>query len=310
MKFTTAALLLATSQANAMPADAKKDVLHVVEGVLMGALDAEFPDLEHCIQDGEKFYHDVENAYKHLKSKNVKQVIEGLKDIGDGLMTIKKAMSDCKGIKKDWAKLEEMAAVYSNPESAVVHIGKDLVIHGHSIYKELKESIKDYEKSPRDYYGFGFNVGKAAAKILVGEEGQLAVSHYRREKLLLVLQGILKSFGGHFSLEELGQCLKDEGEALVILDKTVQEFEKAWETKDLKELIGGVMGLVGFAQQFAKGLPECQAIDKSAFDYAQFVDTVDIAVNPFKHFQLSENDLQMHGHSVLPDAHNGLHAYK
>lgn len=78
----------------------------------------------------------------------------------------------------------------------------------------------------------------------------------------------------------------------------------------MKELIGGVMGLVGFAQQFAKGLPECEAIDTSAFDYPQFVDTVDIAVNPFKHFKLSENDLQMHGQSVLPDVHNGLHAYK
>lgn len=94
-----------------------------------------------------------------------------------------------------------MAAVYSNPESAVVHIGKDLVIHGHSIYKELKTSIKDYDKNPRDYYGFGFNIGKAAAKILVGEEGELAVAHHRRENLLLVLQGILKSFGGHFNLE-------------------------------------------------------------------------------------------------------------
>lgn len=138
-------------------------------------------------------------------------MIEGLKDIGDGLMTIKKALSDCKDIEKDWAKLEEMAAVYSNPESAVVHIGKDLVIHGHSIYKELKESIKDYEKSPKDYYGFGFNIGKAAAKILVGEEGELAVAHYRERNLALVLQGILKSFGGNFDLEKLGTCLKDEG---------------------------------------------------------------------------------------------------
>jgi transposase len=72
MKFTAAALLLASStQAKGMPQDTKMDVVHVVEGVLMGALDAEFPDIEHCIQDGERVITDVEHAYKHLKSKNV-----------------------------------------------------------------------------------------------------------------------------------------------------------------------------------------------------------------------------------------------
>jgi hypothetical protein len=75
-------------------------------------------------------------------------------------------------------------------------------------------------------------------------------------------------------------------------------------------LIGGVIGLVGFVQQFSKGLPECEAIDTATFDYAQFQDTVDIAANPFKHFQVSEEDLQMHGSSVLQDVHNGVFAYK
>jgi hypothetical protein len=202
------------------------DVVHVVEGVLMGALDAEFQDIEHCIQDGEKVIVDVEHAYKHLKSKDIKNVIAGLKDIGDGLMAIKKAMTDCKDIQKDWKKLEEMAAVFSNPDSAAVHIGKDLVVHGHDIYKEIKAALKAYEKSPqKDYYGFGFNVGKAAAQILVGEETELEFQH---RNLALILQGILKNFGGHFNLEQLGQCLKDEGEALVILEKTVQAFETAW----------------------------------------------------------------------------------
>jgi len=77
----------------------------------------------------------------------------------------------------------------------------------------------------------------------------------------------------------------------VILDKTVKAFEKAYANQDLKEMIGGVMGLVGFVQQFKDGLRQCEAIDVSTFDYAQFVDTIDIAQNPFKHLQMSENDL-------------------
>merc|ERR1719223_736627 len=171
MKYTAAALLLATTVYGAdMPQDTKMDVVHVIEGVLMGALDAEFKDIEHCIQDGEAVITDAENAYKHLASKNAKEVIEGLKDIGMALAEIKKAMTDCKDIEKDWAKLGEMAAEFSNPETAVVHIGNDLLLHGKDIFNEVKESINAWEKDPIDYYNFGFNIGKAAAQVLIGAE--------------------------------------------------------------------------------------------------------------------------------------------
>lgn len=311
MKFTAAALLLATStQAKAMPKDTLTDVTHVFEGVLMGALDAEFQDIEHCIVDGEHVVTDVENAYQHLKSKDVQNVIEGLKDVGDALMQIKKMMSDCKDIKQDFTKLAEMAAIFSNPESAAVHIGKDLIVHGVDIYHEVKASISAYEKNPRDYYDFGFNIGKAAAQIILGQEDEYAVTDVNVRNEALVLKGLLKPFGGHFSLDKLGTCLKEEGQALVVLDAAVKSFEKAWETKSLQELIGGIMALVGFVQQFSKGLPDCEAIDTTTFDYAQFQDTVDIAAHPFAHFELKENDLHMHGKSVLQNVHNGVYAYK
>lgn len=51
------------------------------------------------------------------------------------------------------------------------------------------------------------------------------------------------------------------------------------------------MALVGFVQQFSKGLPECEAIDTNSFDYVQFKDTIDVAANPFKHFKMTETDL-------------------
>merc|ERR1711988_1390081 len=85
-------------------------------------------------------------------------------------MEIKKAMTDCKDIGQDWTKLATMAAEFSNPETAVVHIGKDLILHGKDIYNEVKASIDAWDKDPRDYYNFGFNIGKAAAQVLIGAE--------------------------------------------------------------------------------------------------------------------------------------------
>ena len=181
MKFTAAALLFAATQAEeftqvAQPVQTDdndmKDFVHVVEGVLMGALDAEFGDIEHCIEDGEAVITDVKNAYTHLAAKNAKDVIEGLKDMGEALFEIKKAMSDCKGIVTDFTKLGKMAAEFSNPVTAVVHIGEDLLIHGVDIYHEVHGAINAWEKDPRDYYNFGFNMGKAAAQILLGKEAE------------------------------------------------------------------------------------------------------------------------------------------
>jgi len=54
----------------------------------------------------------------------------------------------------------------------------------------------------------------------------------------------------------------------------------------------------------------CEAIDTTTFEYGQLKDTIDIIANPVSHFQILENDVQMHGYSVLQDVHNGVHAYK
>lgn len=286
------------------------EAIQVMEGVLFGALDAEFKDIEHCIEDGEDIIKDVELAWSDFKAKDVKHVVDGLKIVGQALVKVKDAVSDCKGIEGDFAKLAEMAAVFSNPESAVIHIGKDIVIHGISIWHEVSAAVHAIDSNPRQYYDFGFNIGKAAAQVFIGEEGQLAYMHVKQRKVSQVLQGVMSAYGGQFSLENLLFCIYDEDQALLMLDASVQAFESAWEKKDISDVIGGVIGLVGFVQQFKTGLPVCEAIDTSSFDFKQFSDTVDIAAHPMQHFELLEDDIKMHGKSIMEDVKKGVTAYK
>ena len=163
MKLTAAALLLAAStNAKQQPlGTTTADAAKVMEGLLMGAIDAEFQSLEHCILDGEAIIKDVIAATNDFKTKDVKKIVEGLKYVGDAIKQTQSAVKDCKGVEGDFEKLTKMAAYFSNPESIVIHIGKDLVIHGHDIYKEIKGAISAYDK--HDYYNFGFEIGKAAA---------------------------------------------------------------------------------------------------------------------------------------------------
>jgi len=95
--------------------DTIKDVLEVIGGVVKGAIDAEFSDLDKCIDDGEDIIKDVESAVKHFKSKNIAEIIAGLKDVGDVLTKVEDALISCKAVEKDWKKLTEMAAYFSSP---------------------------------------------------------------------------------------------------------------------------------------------------------------------------------------------------
>ena len=73
-----------------------------------------------------------------------------------------------------------MAEVISSPKSFVYHVGKDLLINGQEIYGEINTAVTDYDK--QDWEGFGFNVGKAAAKTILGQPNGDCRSSYKDQK--------------------------------------------------------------------------------------------------------------------------------
>ena len=57
-------------------------------------------------------------------------------------------------------------------------------------------------------------------------------------------------------------------------------------------------------------MPVCEAIDTSKMDFQKFSQTVDIAANPTKHFEVLEDDIKMHGKSIMQDIKDAVGAYK
>lgn len=171
------ALLLANASATSLLANTSVTSLHVneaaaiqiVKGVLEGAVQAEgFSDIGDCIKDDKVILEDAEVIIKDLEDLSAQSIITGVRDIGVLLEAALKAISMCKGVVGDFEKLAEMTAVLSNPASFTYHVGKDLIINGRSIYKEVNTAVADYKKE--DYEGFGFNLGEAASKTLLGAE--------------------------------------------------------------------------------------------------------------------------------------------
>jgi len=159
----------------------KMDIImveQIVTGILKGAVNAEgFNDIATCMNDFGVVLGDAENAVKDFKAGGASNVIEGLKQVGDLLKYVKVGMTDCSNTKADWARLETLAAAISSPSSFVYHVGHDLIINGQEIFTDIATAVDDYESQKWEL--FGENVGKAAAKTILGAnlEGDCRSSH-------------------------------------------------------------------------------------------------------------------------------------
>lgn len=64
-----------------------------------------------------------------------------------------------------------MIAEMANPSQYAFHIGKDLLINGRNIYKEISTAVDDWQN--QEYYDFGFQCGEALYQLFVGVEYEM-----------------------------------------------------------------------------------------------------------------------------------------
>ena len=237
-----------------------------------------------------------------------------MKELADLLKTVKTGMSDCSHLTADWGKLEKMVKVFSSPTSFAYHVGKDLTVNGKDIFSEVKAAVADYEGAK--WEAFGEQVGMAAAKTILGEEEPVALEPVAvmpgssSVKTAEMLRGVIEAYGGHFSLDALLACVHDEDQALLILDSAFQEFQAAVAQKSVSDLIGGVIATVAGLQQLKAGLPACEQIDTTSWDYNGFSSTFEMMQNPVAFFKPVAEDVLIHGLPILVETEQAVHAYE
>lgn len=277
MKFST--LMLASGAAASKVELDRIKLEEIVGGILKGALHAEgFDDINSCIADAETVFSDAEIAVTDFKAGGATNVIKGLQEIGQILQVVQSGMKDCSNIKADWEKLEGMVKAFSNPTSFAYHVGKDLLVNGRDIYSEINTAITDYQGEK--WGSFGYEVGEAAAKVIIGQEAAVPVGNPNAVKVATILQGVIEAFGGHFSLDALLECIKEEDQAMMILDAAFHELQSAGKDHSVQELIGGVIAAVMGVKQVQAGLPVCKSIDTQSWNFDQFTKIQDIVAHP------------------------------
>ena len=164
-----------------------------------------------------------------------------------------------------------MAAIFDSPTSFAYHVGKDILVNGVQIFQEIETAVADYKS--QKWEDFGYTVGEATAKTLLGSGEQIAQIE-KKTMVAETFRGILEAYGGSFNIEALLVCISDEDQAALMLDVAYQALETAIKTKDYSNLIGSVIGVIGAVQEFKKGLPACEAIDTTTFNYKGLDDSM------------------------------------
>ena len=170
MKYLAACALLGVASADNLRMDKQQFIL-MTEGFLKGALHAEgFDDIEKCIQDVESAVTDLEIVYTDFKDGGVTKIVDGLVHVADFIKIVKNGLSDCSHIEADWEKLVSMASIFESPATFAYAVGKHLLLDGVEIYGEISTAIHDYES--QDFSDFGFQIGEASAKLILGQTQQ------------------------------------------------------------------------------------------------------------------------------------------
>lgn len=143
------------------------EVAQIIEGILVGALNAEgLSNIENCIKDSRIVFDDVEEAVQDFEKKTAAGSTAGLAKVGDAVMEIKTMMSVCPGVEVDVQKLEKMAKIFKNPKTFAYHVGKDLLVDGVQIYGDINKGVEAYKA--QEYEQFGEDIGDALALLILG----------------------------------------------------------------------------------------------------------------------------------------------
>lgn len=266
-KKTVLALFLSSASAYELkdipnyPQGIPEEAKDVLKGFLKGAIAEEkFDDLGTCVKDGENVFAGIKEAITTFKAGGIVNMIKAIKELGAVMGEAKHAIEDCeKAETTDLKRLEEMAALFKHPKDLVIEVMKNFQLYEQDILMELMTAVADFQS--QRFYDLGYQVGEAGATVLMGEPAQKTIRATR------FIQGVSKSFGAHFNLEEALICISDEDQAVLAFDMAFQLLQKAIKDKKIKEAIPAVIATLAGYEKMIQGFPACKSVFTETWNY-------------------------------------------
>ena len=247
MKLFIVALLLTFAcftQANRVT-----DAEDFLRGLAKGSLGAVGDDIVGCIQDGEEILFDVINVAQNFEKAvvhgNKAAFEEGLERIGSIVTLMPKEVKECKNAAGAVVALEKIIVEFTNPTALIVDVGKKIVWHGRSIFKDVKKTVADLKAN--DYEDAGKNIGDLIKILFLNS----------LKNPLDDTTDLLTSFySAAFKLNlDLATC---EGELQESVDEIADGIHKVLNFTSIDSVVQGFLKAYTGAKDLYQGAQDCE----------------------------------------------------
>mmetsp|Transcript_19634 Transcript_19634/g.26542 ORF Transcript_19634/g.26542 Transcript_19634/m.26542 type:complete len:468 (-) Transcript_19634:212-1615(-) len=195
-----------------------------VAGMIFGLTgDNHLTELEACYQGGSKVVTDSQVAVADFKAG---QYFKGIQQAGVIWNEVGSAMTTCKGMDEDIAKIEAWAKIFTEPATLSKTVAKRWLFHGKEIRADIAKEETDWAAG--SYFDAGKDVADALT-LAVGPASSTEASNLSVKAPVEFLAGMLEGLLEENHLEEISLCVTD-GEQLV---DHVEELVKDVEAKHM-----------------------------------------------------------------------------
>lgn len=244
-----------------------RPIVQTFEGVLLGFGETVSVNFATCVQDGQVDMQNFKKALDLIETKNVKNVYEGVKELGQIAQALPKAIEDCKGSKDDFKKLLDATQLVKHPLSFAYHVGKDIYVNHVDIFKHIEEMIQAFNE--KKYVAFGKELGIVLELVLVGKEEQAKLLKNSIQDVEHVFEGMLIGFGKNVSVN-FTNCIHDGKTDMKEFIKGV----KLIETNKPKKVLKGLKLIAKAGKGLPTAIKECKGAEEDFKDLLKALESM------------------------------------
>ena len=286
----------------------QKDIIQTFEGLIEGIeMNLNLTQVIPCIKDSLTIGEDLEHAIADIVKKDEKDVLKGLKEIGEAFVALPNAIKICMGDIHQVTKLVELLKSFKSPTSFAYHVGKDIIVNGAQIFDEIENAIKDFKA--KNFKGFGKNIGEALASILIGQEvsKNILINDLFMPRsispIFQILEGVLKGILSDAKLSNIRNCLKDLSQDAIDIDYAVKDFEK-----DTVKSVAEGLKMIGEAlESLPAAMKNCE---EAVADAKNLIKMIEAFKSPISFVFHVGKDLIVNGVQIFEEIEAAVKDYK
>jgi len=272
-----------------IPDKAKNGAL-LVKGLLEGLIQAEFPDLDTCVQNSENIFEDVEMAVQDFKKKDLQDIMKGITLVGQAIRDLPADLNQCKSTTGNIDKIKEWAQIFKHPIQLAKVMIPNVIQHEAQILGDVQDISAQWSNANFE------QVGEDVADILTSAIGQIQATELpytvtaEASDYIHLVEGLLYGFVQDENLKNIENCLTDVQNLEAMAKVAISDFQAG----GLQSYIKAVKEIHSIIEDVPADIQDCKAVsaDMVALKaWASDFSATRVAANAFKHISEITHDV-------------------